>query len=105
MDQIAIRDIERANPIIQIAIELGIRIQGSTGVCFHKDRHGLKADQFTLFFKPVQNSFFCKNCPDIGGSVVDLVCQHQGWDRETAMDWLVHRNEFDQMTRKLYYKT
>jgi hypothetical protein len=56
----------------------------------------------TLFFNPARNTFFCKTCPDVGGSVIDLVCQHGGVTREAAAAWLAHRMEFDRETRDRY---
>jgi len=102
-EEIDIRVIERANPIIQVAIELGIKVQGSMGRCFREERHEPDSVKPTLFFNPAKNTFQCQSCPDVGGSVIDLVCQRQGWDRQQAIGWLAHRSEFDQLTRKLYY--
>ncbi len=98
-----LKALERASSIIEVATELGIKVRGNVGRCFKKERHSDEAETPTLFFNPAKNSFFCTICPDVGGSVIDLVCQRQGWDREKAMDWLAHRSEFDQLTRKLYH--
>jgi hypothetical protein len=101
-DRIDIKQLERVNPIIQIATELGISVRGSVGKCFNKAGHPEDNDEPTLFFKPGKNTFLCKTCREIGGSVIDLVCQVNGWDREKAVEWLSHRNEFDLLTKKLY---
>lgn len=100
MDQ---RQLETANPIIAVAVELGIRVQGSVAMCFNRQAHGSDEVKPTLFFNPAKNSFACKTCPDVGGSVIDLVCQYRGWDREQAVEWLTHRVEFDRLTHGLYH--
>jgi hypothetical protein len=101
-EQIDLKMLERASPIIAVAIELGIKVQGSMGTCFRKDRHAPHGEQQTLFFNPAKNTFQCRSCPDVGGSVIDLVCQRQGWKQEEAIAWLAHRAEFDQLTQRLY---
>jgi hypothetical protein len=98
-----LQKLEKANPIIQVAIELGIKVQGNMGKCFKKDRHILDSEKQTLFFNLAKNSFHCRECQDVGGNVLDLVCQSQGWDRQRAIEWLAHRVEFDEFTKKLYH--
>ena len=95
--------IEQGNPILQVAIELGIKIRSNMGRCFQSASHDDNADEFTLFFNLADNSFFCKVCPNIGGDVIDLVCQKQGWERQKAIDWLKHRIDFDLETKDKYY--
>ena len=103
MQELDLEKLERANPIIQVATELGIKIQGSMGKCFRKDRHPGEIERPTLFFDPARNTFRCRDCPEVGGTVIDLVCQHQGWDRQRAIAWLAHRAQFDQFTKGLYH--
>jgi hypothetical protein len=102
-EEIDLTQLERAHPIIPVAIELGIKVQGSTARCFRRERHGPEGDDRTLFFNPAKNTFHCHTCPDVGGSVVDLVCQVRELGRQEAIDWLAHRAEFDQMTQRLYH--
>ncbi|MDR3566397.1 MAG: hypothetical protein P4L43_00055 [Syntrophobacteraceae bacterium] len=102
MDEIDLRDIEQANPIIAVAIELGVKVRGNMGKCFKSERHSGADQAMTLFFNPSRNSFFCKSCQDVGGSVVDLVSQYRSIDREEAIAWLAHRSEFDILTRQRY---
>ena len=96
--------LEHGNPILQVAVELGIKVRSTTGICFRSERHVDASDKFTLFFDLAKNSFFCKTCQDVGGNVIDLVCLYQDCDREKAINWLKHRIEFDLQTRKLYYR-
>ena len=103
MEEIDLKELERANPIIQVAIELGIKVKGSVGRCFKTERHPDGNEELTLYFNVAKNSFFCKTCPDMRGSVIDLLCQHQGWERQKAVDWLAHRAAFDQLTQKRYH--
>lgn len=102
IEDLDLEQLEKANPIVQIAIELGIKVQGGMGKCFRTDRH-VSDEKPTLFFNPAKNVFRCRECDDVGGSVVDLVCQYQGWDRQRAIEWLAHRAEFDRFTKKLYH--
>jgi hypothetical protein len=102
-EQWDLQKLEKANPIIQVALELGIKVQGSMGKCFNKDKHGSDGEKSTLFFNPATNRFRCHGCQDIGGNVIDLVCQYKGWTRRQAIEWLAHRAEFDQFTKGLYH--
>lgn len=103
MEESDLKRIEQASPIIEVATELGIRVRGSVATCFRQDRHQDEEEKPTLFFNPAKNRFTCKVCSDVGGSVIDLVCQFRGCDREKAIEWLAHRAEFDQFTHKLYH--
>jgi hypothetical protein len=103
MEKIDLEKLKRANSIIPVAIELGIKVRGNMGKCFKTERHTDDNEELTLFFNPAQNSFFCKDCEDVGGSVINLVCQYKGWEQKKAVDWLAHRHQFDQMTQKRYH--
>jgi len=103
MEELDLQKLERANPIVQVATELGIKIQGSMGKCFKRDRHLAGDEKPTLFLNTGKNTFRCRVCPDVGGTVVDLVSQHEGWDRERAIEWLAHRAQFDEFTKRLYH--
>jgi len=103
MSDIDLRTIEQGNPILEVAVELGIKVRGNTGQCFRSERHDLSQGKYPLFFNVAENTFFCRDCTDVGGGVVDLVCQHRGWERDKAIDWLAHRIEFDLQTRDKYY--
>lgn len=103
MEELNLKELNRTNPIIKVAIEFGIKVQGSVAKCFKEDRHSSKDDKPTLFFNPAKNTFLCTECPDVGGTVIDLVCQYNGWDREKAIKWLEHRAEFDAFTAGLYH--
>ena len=97
-----LKHLEQSNPIIQVATEMGLKIRGNMGQCFRHDRH-TDTDAPTLFFDVVRNRFFCKVCPDVGGGVIDFICQYRQWDRQKAIDWLCHRVAFDRETQEKYY--
>jgi hypothetical protein len=100
--ELDIQALEKANPIIEVAVELGITVRGSMGKCFKADGHASDDGKPTLFFNPGKNTFLCRSCKEVGGTVVDLVRQYKGWDERKAIEWLAHRAEFDQLTTKLY---
>jgi hypothetical protein len=100
--ELDIQALEKANPIIEVAVELGITVRGSMGQCFNGARHASDDGKPTLFFNPGKNVFLCRSCKEVGGTVVDLVCQYKEWDRQKAIEWLAHRAEFDQLTTQLY---
>jgi len=102
MEEKDITHVEQANAIIEVAVELGLKVRGNLGPCFHTERHQ-EEDEPTLFFNVARNSFLCKTCSDAGGGVIDFVCQYKGWERHKAIEWLTHRIDFDQQTRKMYY--
>ncbi|MFH1113490.1 MAG: hypothetical protein V1792_06180 [Pseudomonadota bacterium] len=102
MDDKERKRIENVSRIIEVAVELGIKVKGNVGKCFMAERHG-NGNDMTLFFNVAKNTFLCKTCPDVGGSVTDLVCQQRGWEERQALDWLAHRAEFDQLTKSMYH--
>lgn len=102
MDEIDLRKIEQASPIIEVAIELGIKVRGNMAKCFRSERHGGVDQPMTLFFNSSRNTFFCKSCQDVGGSVIDLVSQYRDLSREDAVGWLTHRSDFDLLTKQRY---
>lgn len=102
MEDVDEKQIEKASRITEVAVELGIKVTGSMGKCFRCVRDG-EDKAMTLFFNSAKNTFLCKTCDDVGGSVTDLVCQQRNWDKQQALEWLAHRTEFDRMTQKLYY--
>ena len=102
MEEQEIKRIELANPIVEVAVEMGIPVRGNLGTCFRTERHTADTEP-TLFFNVARNSFLCKTCADVGGGVIDFICQYKGWERAKAIEWLAHRIEFDQQTRNMYY--
>jgi hypothetical protein len=94
--------IMQSNPIVEVAVELGLRLRANVGPCFRTGRHA-DADPPTLFFNVAKNTFLCRTCSDVGGDVIDFVCQYKGWERQKAIEWLIHRIEFDRETRMKYY--
>jgi hypothetical protein len=102
MDQSELQKLELTNPIIQVAIELGIKVHGNMGRCFRNERHSAADQTMTLFFNSARNTFFCKACGDIGGSVIDLVSQYRNLSHQEAIDWLTRRSDFDRQTRERY---
>ncbi len=95
--------LKHLNPIIQVATEMGLKIRGNMTHCFRHDRHK-ETKAPTLFFDVAGNSFFCKVCSDVGGDVIDFICQYRHLDRQEAIEWLRHRVEFDRQTREKYYR-
>lgn len=103
MDDRELKALRQVSPILEIAVELGIKLRGNMGQCFRPENHFDGAGDHSLFFNPAQNTFFCRACGDVGGDVIDLVCQLKGWNRDEAIEWLAHRREFDLETRDKYY--
>lgn len=103
MDEKEVKKLEMSSPIVNVAIELGIKVRGSVGKCFRSDKHTDNESSFTLLFNPAKNTFSCRTCPDVGGTVIDLVSQCRGWSDQESIDWLAHRAQFDRMTQKLYH--
>ncbi len=94
--------IEQANAIVEVAVELGLKVRKNLGGCFRTERHSGQEEP-SLFFNVARNSFLCKTCGDVGGGVIEFICQYKGWERQKAIEWLAHRIEFDQQTREMYY--
>lgn len=103
MQENEIKHLEQKNPIVEVAVELGITVRNNMGACFRTDQHG-DDDEPSLFFNIAKNTFLCRTCKDVGGNVIDFVSQIKGWSREQAIAWLAHRIEFDRQTREMYYE-
>ena len=102
MEEQELKRIEQSNSIVEVAVEMGLKLRANIGSCFRSEQHS-EEDEPSLFFNVAKNTFFCRTCPDVGGGVVDFVCQYKNWESQEAIDWLVHRIEFDQQTRQMYY--
>jgi hypothetical protein len=96
-------ELQKASSIIEVAVELGLKVRGGMAKCFEIERHVRDGEKPTLFFNPAKNTFHCRSCEDVRGDVIDLVCRVRGWDRQEAIEWLEHRAEFDRFTKKLYH--
>ena len=103
MQEKELKRLEQKNPIVEVAVELGFTVRNNMTICFQADRHGEDSAP-SLFFNIAKNTFLCRTCPDVGGTVTDLICQVKGWPREKAIQWLAHRIEFDLQTREMYYE-
>jgi hypothetical protein len=105
MQEKEIQRLEQANPIVEVAVEMGFAVRNNLTACFRTDRHGEGHDGApSLFFNVAKNTFLCRTCPDVAGGVIDFICQVKGWPRQQAVDWLAHRIEFDRQTREMYYE-
>ena len=83
-------DVSRINaiPITGVAQRLGYELKraGSVYKClcpWHEDRH----PSLTLYERTDENRCHCFSCGQ-GGSVIDLVMQHNRWDFQQACRWL-----------------
>ncbi len=74
----------KAIPILEVAERLGIAVKGRSAHCFSHspDRHP------SLVFNPIKNKFRCYVCPDIHGSVIDLVMQVRNCSFKEAINEL-----------------
>ena len=61
MEDRDLNKLEQGNPILQVAVELGIKVRSTTGICFRSERHVNGSDEFTLFFDLAKNSFFLQD--------------------------------------------
>lgn len=85
MDFAAIR---RSAPILEAARRLGIEVTRNRARCFHPERHKNNDRTPSLSFNPAKNNFCCWVCPEVRGSVLDLVMQVRGIDVKAAANWL-----------------
>lgn len=103
MPENELKRLEQKNPIVEVAVEMGLTVRNNLATCFRTDRHTGDGAP-SLFFNVAKNTFLCRTCPDVGGGVIDFICQVKGWQRQQAIDWLAHRIEFDRQTREMYYE-
>ena len=85
------------SPIVEVAVEMGLKVRNNLAVCFREQQH-IGESEPTLFFNVSRNTFLCRSCQDVGGDVIDFI-----WEPKKAVEWLVHRIEFDYETRQKYY--
>ena len=57
MEEKEITHIEQANSIIEVAVEMGLKVRGNLGPCFRTERHSGE-DEPSMFFNVARNSFF-----------------------------------------------
>lgn len=83
------------NNIIEVARELGVQVSKNTVPCIRQHNHVVKNGSSTMSFNVVANSFKCWVCPDVGGSVLDLVMQVKDVDEASAVQYLAIRSDTD----------
>ena len=74
--------------IIQVARELGLKVNKSTIPCIKRHRHRNPDGYPTMSINPASNTFRCWVCEDVKGDVIDLVVQLKNVDREQALEYL-----------------
>ncbi len=83
-------------PILDVAERLGLKIRGRSAHCFahQPDRNP------SLRFNIEKNTFRCYVCPQVGGSVIDLVMQVLNVPFHEALEYLSGKGEIKRSTRK-----
>ncbi len=85
--------LNRANPIFEIARELGIPVGKNVVHCIKREKHVNSNGVPTMTFNLIKNTFRCWVCPDVCGDVVDLVMLAKDVDRERAIQFLSIRSD------------
>lgn len=80
------------NNIVDVARELGFKLNKSIIPCIKRHRHKNPDGFPTMSFNPVKNSFRCWVCNDVGGDAIDFVQQVKNVDREKAIEYLAIRS-------------
>ncbi len=88
-----VEQIIRSNNIVEVAKELGLKVNKTVIPCIHQNKHSAKRSIPTMSFNPVNNMFKCWVCSDVGGNVIDLVMQVKGVDETNALQYLTIRGE------------
>lgn len=96
MHQDLIPEIKRRNPILEVAAELGVEVDRSNVAhCFRPERHkhGDRSPSLAFFPQadPEKDRFKCFVCDDVGGDVIDLVEQRNGFGKKEAIEFLKKR--------------
>lgn len=83
-------------PILDVAERLGLKVRGRSAHCFahQPDRNP------SLRFNIEKNTFRCYVCPQVGGSVIDLVMQVLNIPFHEALEYLSGRGETKRPERK-----
>jgi len=81
----------RRNDILAVAQELGLAVRGTKCRCLRPEAHAHGDRSPSLSFNRRRNTFHCWVCPDVGGSVIDLVMLARGVSREEAVAYLAAR--------------
>ncbi|MFC1564608.1 hypothetical protein ACFL6G_06695 [candidate division KSB1 bacterium] len=93
-------EIIRSNNIIEVARELGLKVNKNVIPCIRIDNHVNSDGPPTMSFNPVSNTFRCWVCKDVGGTVIDLVKQVMDISEAKAMEYLAIRCESSSETAK-----
>ncbi|MCP4725644.1 MAG: hypothetical protein GY863_11440 [bacterium] len=93
-------EIIRSNNIIEVARELGIKVNKNVIPCIKIEDHVNIDGPPTMSFNPVSNTYRCWVCKDVGGTVIDLVTQMMDITEEKAMEYLAIRSETSSLPEK-----
>ncbi len=93
-------EIIRSNNIIEVARELGLKVNKNVIPCIKIENHVNTDGPPTMSFNPVSNTYRCWVCKDVGGTVIDLVTQVMDIPEEKAMEYLAIRSETSSLPEK-----
>ncbi|MBI3946891.1 MAG: hypothetical protein HY321_13290, partial [Armatimonadetes bacterium] len=84
-------ELVRRNDVVAVARELGLEVRGTKCRCFHPEQHAHGDRTPSLWLNRRANTFRCWVCPEVHGSVIDLVMMVRGVSREEAVRTLAAR--------------
>jgi DNA primase len=88
----ALEEIKKANPIIDVAQELGLDVPASGLIkCFSPENHSSGDQHPSLRFDRQRNRYRCWSCGQIDGDVIDLVRQLRPCGFREAVEYLADR--------------
>jgi DNA primase len=81
-------DLRKSVPILELAKELGLAVTNNRARCLRPENHSHGDRTPSMSFNSVRNSFKCWVCPEVTGSVLDLVMIARGVSLTEAANYL-----------------
>ncbi len=91
MDKLRIEALKAANPVLDVARDLGLDVTRQRFRCPRPANHAHGDRTPSVSLSPERGSFKCWVCPEVKGDVVDLVRLVKGWGFLEAVRWLEER--------------
>jgi len=94
-DKSELDSLKQANPIEEVARELGLNVIAHKMRCPNPEKHSHGDRSPSVTFWPEKGSFRCWVCPEIKGDVIDLVRMTKGMSFGETVRWLRARRGLD----------
>ncbi|RKX21207.1 MAG: hypothetical protein DRP35_04800 [Candidatus Zixiibacteriota bacterium] len=90
-----IEKLKEANNIIDVAQNLGLKINNNRIPCFHPENHNNNDEHFSIYLNPKTNTYRCMVCSDVSGDIISFIRIIKGFKFVEALEYLANRAGLD----------